>query len=388
VTLRFADYYEITGDYSQAMLAAQRGIQVAQMASASLAEGRGRLLHGRVLWRQGHLPQAWAEFTHAQQLALAHNALSDQSVVLRMMGLVCVDTDRLDEAQTYFVRALALARQAGDQINEGYALNNSGIIHYRRRNFSRALYYFQKAYDLAEEIGDRQGLVLYRGNVAVTHMNLGDFAQAAQLQQAKIALAQQTNVRNELAASLATMSYIWHVLGDQQAALRSANEGLRLAQKLQMPENEAYALTYRGRVQLYLGDFAQAQQDLQKAYSLRQQMGMGQRALEPLALLAECFLRQEEVATAVSLTEELLAWVFPWRLHATHDPFRVPLACYQVLTAVGDPRAPEVLATAYTHLHQEADDIEDTAVRQRFLAIPTHATLCQLHARQTMRDEG
>jgi predicted ATPase/class 3 adenylate cyclase len=388
VTLRFADYYEITGDYSQAMLAAQRGIQTAQMAQASLEEGRGRLLHGRVLWRQGHLPQAWAEFTRAQQLALANNALSDQSIVLRMMGLVCVDTDRLDEAQTYFVRALALARQAGDQINEGYALNNSGIIYYRRRNFSRALDYFQKAYNLAEEIGDRQGLVLYRGNVAVTHMNLGDFAQAAQLQQAKIALAQQTNVRNELAASLATMSYIWHVLGDQQAALRSANEALQLAQTLQMPENEAYALTYRGRVQLYLGNFAQAQQDLQKAYSLRQQMGMGQRALEPLALLVECFLRQEEIATAVSLTEELLVWVFPWRLHATHDPFRVPLACYQVLLAVGDPRAPEVLATAYTHLCQEVDSINDTAVRQRFLAIPTHATLCQLHTSQTMNAEG
>ena len=49
------------------------------------------------------------------------------------------------------------------------------------------------------------------------------------------------------------------------------------------------------------------------------------------------------------------------------NPFRVYLTCYRVLKAGRDPRAQEVLGTAYRQLQERAAKITDEAIRRSFL---------------------
>lgn len=377
--LRISDYYEIGAEYAQAKLAAQQAIQWARAAGQTQAEAEGYILHGRVLWRTGEYNAARTEFQHAYHLAAQVTALAVQSASLRMLGMIAVDTDQKAEALAYFEQAVTLARAANDVIAESFSLNNLAITYYRSRDFFRALHYFQQAYDIALEIGDQRGLVLFTGNLAVSMMNLGDFAQAYARQKEKVAMAKAGGARNELCASLATISYIRHTLGDHMGAIKAANESLALAQELKMTENEAYALTYRGRTYLWLGDFMAAKADLTRAYEIRQRLKMYQRSLEPLALLADTHFRLEDMPQAIATVEELLPWLEPWQLQATHDPFVVPLVCYRVLTAVGQTnRADHILTLAWQQLQVEINQIDDPHQRELFQKIPAHATLAQL----------
>ncbi|MCP4537872.1 MAG: hypothetical protein GY832_12075, partial [Chloroflexi bacterium] len=54
-------------------------------------------------------------------------------------------------------------------------------------------------------------------------------------------------------------------------------------------------------------------------------------------------------------------------LEGTTDPFGIYLTCCRVLQAVQDPRAQDVLNTAYDHLQQQAAKIDDAKLRHSFL---------------------
>ena len=62
------------------------------------------------------------------------------------------------------------------------------------------------------------------------------------------------------------------------------------------------------------------------------------------------------------------------------DPLRVYLTCYQVLAAVGNERAPQILQTTHRKLQQRAANIDDEALRRSFLEnIPANQEiLCQI----------
>ena len=54
-------------------------------------------------------------------------------------------------------------------------------------------------------------------------------------------------------------------------------------------------------------------------------------------------------------------------MHGSKEPFRIYLTCYQVLQAVDDPRAEEILETAYEMLQERAAKIEDESLQRSFL---------------------
>ena len=73
----------------------------------------------------------------------------------------------------------------------------------------------------------------------------------------------------------------------------------------------------------------------------------------------------------------------------TLEPLRVYLTCYQVLQANGDPRAQDVLNTAYTLLQERAANIEDLALRRSYLEnVPYHREIVAEWERLHAKDEA
>ena len=102
--------------------------------------------------------------------------------------------------------------------------------------------------------------------------------------------------------------------------------------------------------------------------------------MEARAGLARTALVGGDLRGALRQVEEILAQAHasPLLLGA-REPLAIYLSAVQVLSAVGDPRAPHVLETAGALLHDWSGKIRDDQVRRRFLEdVPTNRELSAL----------
>jgi hypothetical protein len=105
----------------------------------------------------------------------------------------------------------------------------------------------------------------------------------------------------------------------------------------------------------------------QKALALRCELNQPNLVTEPPTGLARVALAQGALIQAQTQVEEILYYLENGGLDGTECPFQVYLTCYHVLKAKQDPRAQEILATAYGLLQERAAKITDEGMRRSFL---------------------
>lgn len=161
---------------------------------------------------------------------------------LTTLGTVYAQLGRYEEAARHLARAVTLAREAGDVLNEGRAYGNLGFIHEHQGELDAALRSYHRQLAIAGEIGDR-------ASEAISLHNLGDVYRA---------LGRYEEARDHLDRSLAVSRAAGH------------------------REAEGYALVYLGLVHPHLGTpAAQARQYLEEALDIA--VATGIRPLETLA---------------------------------------------------------------------------------------------------------
>jgi len=116
-----------------------------------------------------------------------------------------------------------------------------------------------------------------------------------------------------------------------------------------------------------LGDYDQAQIYLDDATAVMQEARMSW--FEPYLISSRAHLAhvQGRLADAQAEVERLLPV-----LCNPEAGIEFSWICYEILQAAGDPRAGEILKTAYEVLIKRADMIQDEALRRSFLAIHEH----------------
>ena len=75
----------------------------------------------------------------------------------------------------------------------------------------------------------------------------------------------------------------------------------------------------------------------------------------------------QALAQAQTQVEDILSHLETNSLDGTDEPLRVYLTCYRVLKANRDPRAQEILTTAYNLLQKHAGNTTDEEMRRSFL---------------------
>jgi tetratricopeptide (TPR) repeat protein len=126
-------------------------------------------------------------------------------------------------------------------------------------------------------------------------------------------------------------------------------------------------LTLLGHALAGLGQLAEAADAFRRALTLQRDLGQHNEATECLAGLAHVALNQGDTAQAHDYIEELLEHLKMNTLHGAEEPFLVYLTCCQVLQALQDPRAFDVLQSAHSLLQEEAAKIDDEELRCSFL---------------------
>lgn len=416
VARRRAHYAEAIGDYPAAVDAARRAVTLARALGAPDREAEGLLAWGRACLRQGDFDAAQTRYAHALALARAADARQLTAQSLCGLGKVLIQQGQYAEAEQHMARALPIFRETGDRQGEAQALMGLGVVHWYRQDFTEAEACQRQALVIRREMGDRRGeaailvnlggISHMRGDYAqaerhfapalarfreigdrygegTTAMNLGevymtqgDDAQADVYLRSALDVYRETGNRAGEGVALVNLSLARQHLGDVDAAQAHVRQALSIAREIGDRHIEAAALMGLGSVLAACGCWGEAAEAYEAALTIRRAMQQPNLAAEVQAGLARVALAQGDLARAQGLVEAILNHLDHGTLDGANEPFAVYLTCYRVLQAAGDPRADEILHTAYTLLQTRAANITDTAMRRSYLEnVPAHRAI-------------
>jgi tetratricopeptide (TPR) repeat protein len=213
--------------------------------------------------------------------------------------------------------------------------------------------------------------------LGLCHYHQGDYAQARTLLAESWHLSHNHGWQWVASKGLAALGLVCHAEGDDEAARGYAQQALENGPPDYHLGQGDSALVL-GHALAGLGDRAGASDAYQQALDRYRQSGFLNPPMEALAGLARLALAGGDPGQAMVHVDDILAHLEIHSLDGTYQPFRVYWTCYRALKASDDPRAAEVLRTAYHLLQERAAMIEDERLRRSFLeAVPWHRELVQ-----------
>ena len=153
--------YYLKGEYAQAEARLVEAVQITEEIgpSADAASIQGN--YAFILMRLNRLEDAKRAFAHAiETTKLLDGAMQSLIPLYNGMGDVLVRLGKYDEARTYFQRALPLALESNDRVNEGVAHMNLARCYVHLGDTSTARHQFDAAFTAYEGTGFLNGIGL------------------------------------------------------------------------------------------------------------------------------------------------------------------------------------------------------------------------------------
>ena len=273
MSLRRANYAEVTGDYPAAVAAAQATVRLAHTAQDIAHESAGHLHWGRALWRQGDLAAAQPQLERALTLARDAGLPQTEATSLRNLGIVCGQQGDFAGATSYFQQALPIYREIDDRRGASAVVNTLGIVSAMQGNFAGAGDHFQRALRIYRETGDRWGEGAVLTNLGEISSEGGDYAGARDYFQQALRLCREIDDRPGEGAALNNLGDVAAKQGDYAGAGTYLEEARRILHEIGDRQVEGMALGSLGLVHLCLGDHAGAGDYLEQARHILGEVG-------------------------------------------------------------------------------------------------------------------
>ncbi|MEM7534517.1 MAG: hypothetical protein AAF639_20210 [Chloroflexota bacterium] len=292
---------------------------------------------------------------------------------INMIYLIMSHSPQRHRNKTYLDEALANSRVLN--YREGEALSNGWLAkNLSRKQQTQRIAKLKTALTIYAEEGN--ATAAYMPMVDLNHENIriGAYGEARKMLTDMMA---QEGVRGYADAYYVTQSQ----LGLLEFLCGHPEKALPLTQGAMDLHDQVGATSHllgwvaHGYALLGNNEFEQARAIFEKVYAAIHPQDNPFAEIIPQTALAEIAHAQGHRATALAHVE----WILP---HLADDPddddrregleqivdqFRPHWVCYQVLVAMGDARADDVLQSSYAQLQAWADGIEDRVLRRSFL---------------------
>ena len=360
---RKAQYTYVISDCAASIAAARQAVALAQAAGDVACETAAHLQWGITLRRMND--HAAAAYRLEQALVLARRAsLRDiEADALRALGFVRGFQGELDIAGNYLEQALEICRQIANVETEGRVLVTLGMWLTVQGDYAAARSCSEQACSIFEKIGFRWGQGEALWSLGFMSLCQGDYTRARVLLGQELQIGREVRNPGRESRALADLGLLAHCLDDHETAQTYSQRGLQVAEGCGNRWYQAYALTVLGHALAGLEQVTEAVDAYQQALALYREMRLPHYMADALAGLARIALARGEHAEALTYTQEILRYARSHpKLEQTWEPFRVCLTCYNLLRAVSDSRAEEVLEAAYRLLQERAGTIEDESL--------------------------
>lgn len=227
---------------------------------------QGYLWRGRFQLYQQQLAPAFADLSHAAQLAETHQLVQQQAQANWYLAVVRYFQERFTESLHYSLKSLHHYRQLQDSLRLMDGLNNIALLFLSQEEFGKAKTYLLQAYPMAHQLGRQDRIALLADNLGICYQQLG--------------------------------------LAD--SALHYATTALEIYQQLQALPQRAKVLHNLGNIYLDLEQPTKAQPYYQRSYALHQQLGDSLMLALNQINLATVYSRQGLHGQAIRVAETAL----------------------------------------------------------------------------------
>ncbi len=359
------------GRHDEAAQIAAQAIALARAAGDDRCEAEAEFKLAAACRGQGQLESAREHLERAlerDRAAAAEQRGGDLTWLERRclndLAALCWRQGDLPSAEGYLLQMRGLCVRAGNKSDEAVALGNLGVIAEEQGDYSLAQQRYAESLTLAEAVGRPLGPNYI--NLGELCLEVGAYDEAEAYLQLALENARVQGVVLREASALCGMSLLAHCRGDNAAALTYAAAALDIARRTGDPSALARAWMSQGRASLHLGQVEEAAEAYGSALELQRLAGGAHRTAPALAGLAAVCLLRGQPDRAVEHVEAIMDHLRTRTLDGSHYRSEVYLMCYQVLTALGDPRAARLLEGAYRELEQRCDKITDDGMRLSF----------------------
>lgn len=365
---RLADFEYDLGNYDNASEYAHKVIEVATSVGGQECVGQAHNLLALILSRQGQYEQAILQANMGLELARKVGDRRIEGILLNNLGMNAADRRDINAARDYFLQAQGLFQDMGDIRLEAMPLNNLGMVAGFIGDYAAAQDYYLQALEIGRKIGKRSGEGIALGNLGWISGMLGEYEQARAYVEQNLRIAREIGDRIGEVYSLINLSLFTGALDDNERALDSAEGALAIAIQVGDRSAEAWAFTYLGNCHLQTGKLEAAKSAYNKALEIRYELEQPSLATETIAGLARVSLAEGDLAAALDNLQPVLEYLSEGNsLDGTDQPMLVYHTAFRVLERAGDPRAEQVLESAYAYLSALAENIRDKTARQAFL---------------------
>jgi tetratricopeptide (TPR) repeat protein len=148
---------------------------------------------------------------------------------------------QLDNAYTYLLKAMNLAKELQNTEAQGAILNIIGTIYYSKRELDKALSYYLDSLHLTSNKKTRANIY---NNIALIHQEKGNHKKAITYLQKAIEIAEKEGDIHNLSIYKLNLGYIYAKQKNYKLAIKYLSEGLNEIEKLSDKYSLAIAYKY------------------------------------------------------------------------------------------------------------------------------------------------
>lgn len=376
-----ARFAEVTGDYQVALTNVERAACLAIESHNTKYLVASHILHGKLFYRLGDYDQAHRWLKEGLAQAQINELASFEADSLRQIGIVFVDQHCLDEARHHYENALQIYRALGDSIGTGTTLNNIGVVAWNAGDLLQAQAYYNDALMLYEQVGNRRGKGMVWINLGLLVSKYGRFQTAIQYFEKAADELAEINERFGLSFVHLSLATAYNMMGDYERAHEHGRFVYQLADEIGAKRLVALALVEIGRALTHKRKIYGAEKAYQDALQIWQEMNHPELSIEAQAGMAHLHMLKNEAEESYAAVTQILIYfkANPDAEEKVEGLIFVLFTVYQVLRHVNDPEAQAVLFHTYKKLQEQAEKLNEAAIRQGFLQdVPLHKQIVDL----------
>jgi class 3 adenylate cyclase/tetratricopeptide (TPR) repeat protein len=217
------------GDLKAAEKACQNSSEEADMAAGRQIKARAQSVLGRVMQREGQLPQALE--LHKSALSTAKDIDSEKDIIGALLNIAEVQSSQgnLAESQRNQQEAIDIARRIDDTQQILVFQTNRGVDLVTQGNYDDAKTVYQQELTIARNVGDKGATSDTLQNLGVVLLHTGDLETAEDDTAQSLDIAKKALLSNEELGALASLGDIRMARGNLSGARASYEEGLKLS---------------------------------------------------------------------------------------------------------------------------------------------------------------
>jgi class 3 adenylate cyclase/tetratricopeptide (TPR) repeat protein len=292
------------GEFKSAEKVCQNSSEEADMAAGRQIKARAQSVLGRVMQREGQLPQALE--LHKSALSTAQDIDSEKDIIGALLNIAEVESSqgRFNDSKKNEDDAIELANKIGDtqliltwQTNRGADLITQG-------DYDGAKAVLQQEVITARKVGDKAATSDALQNLGVVFLQTGSVKTAEDDTVESLDIARRAQLSNEELTALSSLGDIQMARDNMGAARSSYDEGLKLSLQRRDDGNAANCRLGLAKLALEEGDAATAEMQSRQASDVFDKDSFGDLQGDALNTLASAFLLQNKVNEAQATLDQ------------------------------------------------------------------------------------